>query len=102
MIRRPPRSTLFPYTTLFRSEAGRRSRSRGRAVSDAIDLLLPGERRGESRARKALWVLAATPGVTSGLDGMLQSSYVPDAMGILAWPPLPEPSDEYARVEGVK
>src|SRR3712207_8699543 len=23
MIRRPPRSTLFPYTTLFRSEAGR-------------------------------------------------------------------------------
>src|SRR3712207_7040519 len=24
MIRRPPRSTLFPYTTLFRSEAIRR------------------------------------------------------------------------------
>src|SRR5256885_9736957 len=24
MIRRPPRSTLFPYTTLFRSEAGAR------------------------------------------------------------------------------
>src|SRR3712207_8632984 len=23
MIRRPPRSTLFPYTTLFRSEIGR-------------------------------------------------------------------------------
>src|SRR3712207_7088001 len=23
MIRRPPRSTLFPYTTLFRSPAGR-------------------------------------------------------------------------------
>src|SRR3712207_7202083 len=23
MIRRPPRSTLFPYTTLFRSEVGR-------------------------------------------------------------------------------
>src|SRR3712207_7007470 len=32
MIRRPPRSTLFPYTTLFRSEVGlgfrRRSRDR--------------------------------------------------------------------------
>src|SRR2546430_13531305 len=26
MIRRPPRSTLFPYTTLFRSAAGRRER----------------------------------------------------------------------------
>src|SRR3712207_1170677 len=24
MIRRPPRSTLFPYTTLFRSESGER------------------------------------------------------------------------------
>src|SRR5256885_5941903 len=26
MIRRPPRSTLFPYTTLFRSGCGLRSR----------------------------------------------------------------------------
>src|SRR5258707_9982726 len=26
MIRRPPRSTLFPYTTLFRSGAGDRDR----------------------------------------------------------------------------
>src|SRR5687767_15439101 len=25
MIRRPPRSTLFPYTTLFRSESGMRN-----------------------------------------------------------------------------
>src|SRR5688572_31791528 len=31
MIRRPPRSTLFPYTTLFRSEAGvRHGRARRR------------------------------------------------------------------------
>src|SRR3712207_8446634 len=27
MIRRPPRSTLFPYTTLFRSAAGRGGRA---------------------------------------------------------------------------
>src|SRR3712207_7876833 len=27
MIRRPPRSTLFPYTTLFRSGAGARHRA---------------------------------------------------------------------------
>src|SRR2546429_4426456 len=27
MIRRPPRSTLFPYTTLFRSAVSRRSSS---------------------------------------------------------------------------
>src|SRR2546430_10740919 len=28
MIRRPPRSTLFPYTTLFRSVVGRRRAAR--------------------------------------------------------------------------
>src|SRR2546428_8893116 len=27
MIRRPPRSTLFPYTTLFRSRRGRQRRT---------------------------------------------------------------------------
>src|SRR3712207_8261566 len=39
MIRRPPRSTLFPYTTLFRSQPGRtasaavaRTRSVGRSI----------------------------------------------------------------------
>src|SRR3712207_7693203 len=33
MIRRPPRSTLFPYTTLFRSRLGRRLQDpRGGAV----------------------------------------------------------------------
>src|SRR6516162_11436718 len=32
MIRRPPRSTLFPYTTLFRSDRGAaRARGGGRA-----------------------------------------------------------------------
>src|SRR5256886_13212294 len=29
MIRRPPRSTLFPYTTLFRAERGGVERDRG-------------------------------------------------------------------------
>src|SRR3712207_6977605 len=32
MIRRPPRSTLFPYTTLFRSELVRRLAPRVRAL----------------------------------------------------------------------
>src|SRR2546430_9192730 len=34
MIRRPPRSTLFPYTTLFRSPGGRRP-CPGRGPADA-------------------------------------------------------------------
>src|SRR3712207_7869571 len=38
MIRRPPRSTLFPYTTLFRSlRGGRRGDPVGRPVEDASD-----------------------------------------------------------------
>src|SRR5688572_32349607 len=36
MIRRPPRSTLFPYTTLFRS------REVSRAREHAVRALLPG------------------------------------------------------------
>src|SRR3712207_7686603 len=32
MIRRPPRSTLFPYTTLFRSHRATQPRPQGRAV----------------------------------------------------------------------
>src|SRR5438874_10707271 len=40
MIRRPPRSTLFPYTTLFRSCAGRRS-ARERRVAEFPEAGLP-------------------------------------------------------------
>src|SRR5256885_8700248 len=37
MIRRPPRSTLFPYTTLFRSKADGRKRPLGiAALEDKI------------------------------------------------------------------
>src|SRR2546426_7494327 len=35
MIRRPPRSTLFPYTTLFRSLQGRAALLPQRVVGDA-------------------------------------------------------------------
>src|SRR5258708_31813874 len=37
MIRRPPRSTLFPYTTLFRSELS--ARAGARLVGDAYSAL---------------------------------------------------------------
>src|SRR2546422_6501336 len=36
MIRRPPRSTLFPYTTLFRSIISRLFKLNSREVGDAI------------------------------------------------------------------
>src|SRR5258705_2472016 len=44
MIRRPPRSTLFPYTTLFRSPADVRGREHRLAGIAAVDVF---HRRGE-------------------------------------------------------
>src|SRR3712207_9042450 len=37
MIRRPPRSTLFPYTTLFRSHVGPRAVEIGDLLADPCD-----------------------------------------------------------------
>src|SRR5690348_18122322 len=44
MSRRPPRSTLFPYTTLFRSLVGRRVS----AERTAADVSFRGQRRGRA------------------------------------------------------
>src|SRR5437016_8103586 len=38
MTRRPPRSTLFPYTTLFRSMLGCRLRDQVHRTADAVAL----------------------------------------------------------------
>src|SRR2546427_6586735 len=46
MIRRPPRSTLFPYTTLFRSH--------WRALADAADPVLALQQAGRLRVLTAL------------------------------------------------
>src|SRR5256885_9761760 len=48
MIRRPPRSTLFPYTTLFRSTA-LGGHVRGRELLAVLPCLLLLERRGVLR-----------------------------------------------------
>src|SRR5687767_15635643 len=39
MIRRPPRSTLFPYTTLFRSAVARFTRTLGTLISSGVPIL---------------------------------------------------------------
>src|SRR2546422_4548351 len=41
MIRRPPRSTLFPYTTLFRSYVNGRSDTSGRVLKVWDEMRLP-------------------------------------------------------------
>src|SRR5690242_21203339 len=55
MLRRPPRSTLFPYTTLFRSLAlempWRAGRRRARRVSDQLCAPLRGDQERDRPAR---------------------------------------------------
>src|SRR3712207_9079785 len=46
MIRRPPRSTLFPYTTLFRSRPGARRRVGGSGPVEVRQGRRAGEQRG--------------------------------------------------------
>src|SRR2546425_3035467 len=54
MIRRPPRSTLFPYTTLFRSHM---AEGPSEIATEALKVEVPGEYRGAvarpRRGRKA-------------------------------------------------
>src|SRR2546427_12595929 len=62
MIRRPPRSTLFPYTTLFRSGNG--------GCATAADLALAGHRvRLWSRSAAALGPLVDNATITLEAEG---------------------------------
>src|SRR5258707_5955932 len=58
MIRRPPRSTLFPYTTLFRS-AGDHRRRRDRRRGDSREA--QGADRQGRRLGRAAWRLSGVP-----------------------------------------
>src|SRR2546430_10927947 len=68
MIRRPPRSTLFPYTTLFRSSPERRDVDphRGRAGDDG------GREREAPHARVVRQLGHATPQKRGGLGPHLR------------------------------
>src|SRR5687767_15245632 len=69
MIRRPPRSTLFPYTTLFRSRLVGQRWTAVREEDGKIDLLhLPGrvQRVVTPRLRLAMRHAAAAPTMGGG------------------------------------
>src|SRR3712207_7294633 len=54
MIRRPPRSTLFPYTTLFRSATSLIARATAGSIGRPVTLAPPPRgRRRAARARRA-------------------------------------------------
>jgi uncharacterized protein YyaL (SSP411 family)/aryl-alcohol dehydrogenase-like predicted oxidoreductase len=82
----------------MRARAAAKSRDRARGIERALDPLLPPERRGESLARKALWVVASLPGVSCVLLGARAPAYVADAAAVLAWPPLEKAASALAAV----
>src|SRR5256885_5575104 len=52
MIRRPPRSTLFPYTTLFRSVVIARGQHMGLLVVQVLDAVLDTAQKGIGRSEE--------------------------------------------------
>jgi hypothetical protein len=93
---------LLTLMAELRRQAAAKSQRLSQTVSAAIDPLLPPERRGETLSRKALWVLASTPGVSCVLNGMRTPSYVDDSLGILSWPPLPDVLPIYRATQSLR
>src|SRR2546430_6103694 len=71
MIRRPPRSTLFPYTTLFRSRAEARAAEQRPAPGKQVLARLPGW----CRAPGGGSLLAPQPGRRDRKSTRLNSSH---------------------------
>src|SRR3712207_7530461 len=74
MIRRPPRSTLFPYTTLFRSRmSGHHRGGRARQVHgrrrDILGLANPAQGDARDDALAPGWVLQSTARQLGGDEG---------------------------------
>src|SRR3989454_11556364 len=73
MIRRPPRSTLFPYTTLFRSHA----RIRVEIPADVVPTLVAGQRAFGVRLLEALREVVVEPGVRAAVARRVRRLEVP-------------------------
>src|SRR4051794_37449429 len=77
MIRRPPRSTLFPYTTLFRSEGGRVAAAGGAGAPDGR-----GPHRGRPGGRRPGVLLGSVArGIRGGGDRRRQTGVLREAAG---------------------
>src|SRR5258707_15424042 len=84
MIRRPPRSTLFPYTTLFRSDAGGVGQRVGERRRDRINRRLAhrlGAERTERIVRLGEIYLAALERVGIGWNAVVAEGRIDHAAG---------------------
>jgi predicted aldo/keto reductase-like oxidoreductase len=70
-------------------------------VAATIDPLLPSPRRADSLARKALWILTSTPGVSCVLNGMRSPQYVDDSLAVLRWDQLKDVKSVYEKVKTI-
>src|SRR3989449_3250670 len=89
MIRRPPRSTLFPYTTLFRSYAAGDARVRKLGVEVPVEQRDAGKADLEVRVprRAAVWVKTATADIAvEGVDGTLDLNSVSGTIHVVGTP----------------
>jgi aryl-alcohol dehydrogenase-like predicted oxidoreductase len=86
----------------FREKSARQSQVRSDTVTAAPNPHLPLTRYGEGPSRKALWVLASTPGVTTVLLGVRHPAYIEDGMEALKLPPLPDVRKVYEALREVR
>src|SRR5256885_12394990 len=96
MIRRPPRSTLFPYTTLFRSREGGQRRA-GVRPGAAARGALPAELLPAGRRRAAAGHAAAAGAAQDRKSTRLNSSHLVISYAVFCLkkktsPPRPERS----------
>src|SRR2546422_6852541 len=80
MIRRPPRSTLFPYTTLFRSQINHRGH---RTDRDQDRLGVLGGNRAGTRAK--IYDLAADPAAADPADLDRKSTRLNSSHGYISY-----------------
>src|SRR2546430_8664806 len=84
MIRRPPRSTLFPYTTLFRSP-GASCSTAGDAPGPAVVCPLRSEEHTSELQSQSNLVCRLLPEKKKNLPGLLR--YTPIQLPLLLCPP---------------
>src|SRR2546430_15106281 len=77
MIRRPPRSTLFPYTTLFRSEEARYPGREGKGDQGKAGGAVPRRDRLARGQRRAAQARGPAPRRPAGLRGAVRAQTGP-------------------------
>ncbi len=82
-----------------RSSSANEAHAQSQTVAALVNAALPSTHRNESLSRKALWVVASTPGVTCVLNSMRAVEYVRDSVGVIEWESLEDVESVYRAVQ---